>query len=98
MQDSPDEADVQSTFKEKRCLKGAILRSRAKNMREDDFLQMSDESDRLLERDMTKIISKNWQYFMIKIDRYRPHTFDRKRSLVSKESGLSVPFGYQSPN
>ena len=98
MQDSADEAADQSSFKEKRCLKGSILRSRAKNLAEKDYLQMSDDSDRYLERNMTKIISKHWQYFMIKIKRYRPHTFDRKRSLVSQESGLSVPFGYQPPN
>ena len=79
-------------------MKGAILRSRAKNMEEADFLQMGDASDRVLEPSMTKIIAKHWQYFMITIDRYRPHIFDRKRFLLDKESGLSVAFGYQPPN
>ena len=90
-QDTPDEDS--GVIVDKKVLKGPILKSRLANLDIKDFLSMGKSCSKVLETKLTKINSKNWDYFLIEMSRHRPNCFDRKRFLVSL-SGHSRAFGH----
>ena len=89
-----DKEGVSTSFL-KKCLKGAVLRSRTANLDLTDFFRFGNPDEvPSLQTEMPKIASRNWSVYFINMSRYEPTVFSRKRYLVDRASGLTVPFHF----
>ena len=81
----------------KKCLKGAVLRTRADCLKMADFFEFGDaEKPVTLQEDMRSICSKNWNVYFVSLDRKSPTIYCRKRYLLDVKSGLTAPHGFLS--
>ena len=81
----------------KKCLKGAVLRSRADCLKLEDFFAFGDADKPVsLQEDMRSICSKNWRIYFVSLSRKSPTIYCRKRYLLDAKTGLSAPHGFLS--